>query len=74
MADREKGRALLCFAHYKEDATDAGRSRHGWIKLEDIMGALGDAELSVLDHYTSAEFTQERDRLRAEMGDVNDDE
>jgi hypothetical protein len=43
-----------------------------------ILGALGDAELSVLDHYTqnnpSAEFTQERDRLRAEIGDVNDDE
>ena len=69
---------MLCFAHYMENATDAGRSVHGWIKLEDILGALGDAELSVLDHYTqnnpSAEFTQERDRLRAEMGDVNDDE
>ena len=70
------GWALLCFAHYKEDATDAGRSRHGWIKLEDILRALCDAELSVLDHYMqnnpSADFTRERERLRDEIGEPDD--
>ena len=69
---------MLCFAHYKETVDDVGRSVHGWIKLEDILRALGDAEFSVLDHYTqnnpSAEFTRERDRLRAEIGDVNEEE
>ena len=36
---------------FKEDATDTGRSRHGWTKLDVIVRALGDNELNVLDHF-----------------------
>ena len=76
-ADREKERALLAFAHFKEDANDSGRSVHGWINLEDMLKALGDAELSVLDDYmqnnTSAEWKEERTRLREAIGDPSDD-
>ena len=49
--EREKERALLVFAHYKEDTNDAGRSLHGWVKLEDLMRDLNDSELNVLHHY-----------------------
>ena len=81
-SDREKERALLCFAHYKEDANDAGHSVHGWVKLEDLLGALGDNELNVLDHYLennpennpSTEWTAERCRLRAEIGEPHEEE
>ena len=68
---------MLCFAYYKENAIDAGRSVHGWIKLEDMLRALSDAELTVLDHFSqnnpSAEFAAERERLRQEIGDVYED-
>ena len=78
MTDREKERALLCFAHFKEDVTDAGRSRHGWVKLDVIVRALGDNELNVLDHYLennpSTEWTAERGRLRAEIGEPHEEE
>jgi hypothetical protein len=77
LTDREKERALLCFAHFKEDVTDAGRSRHGWIKLDVIVRALGDNELNVLDHFEennpNKEWTEARAALR-ELHPCDDDE
>ena len=35
--DREKRRAVLAFAHYKEDENDGGKSVHGWIGLEELL-------------------------------------
>ena len=67
MTDREKERALLCFAHFKEDVTDAGRSMHGWIKLDDIVRALGDGELSVLDHFEQNNPNREWKEARAAL-------
>ena len=77
MTDRDKERALLCFAHFKEDVTDAGLSRHGWVKLDVIVRALGDNELNVLDHFEennpNKEWTEARAALR-ELHPCDDDE
>ena len=71
--DREKRRAVLAFAHYKEDANDDGKSVHGWIGLEELLQTLSGGELAVLDHYmqnnSSLEWEREVERLRAALGE-----
>ena len=67
--DREKRRAVLAFAHFKEDENDDGKSVHGWIGLEELLQTLSGGELAVLDHYMqnnpSEEWDREVERLRA---------
>ena len=50
-ADREKELAYLVYASWKEDANDVGRSTIAWVTLEEIVTALSDNELNVLDHF-----------------------
>ena len=71
--DRVKQRAVLAFAHYKENEADMGKSVHGWIELEELLRALPAEKLSVLDHFMennpNAEWEREVERLRAQMAD-----
>ena len=71
--DRVKQRAVLTFAHYKENEADMGKSVHGWIELEELLRALPAEKLSVLDHFMennpNAEWEREVERLRAQMAD-----
>ena len=50
-AGREEELAYLVHSHWKEDVGDGGRSLCNWVLLEDIVCALQDAELAVLDDY-----------------------
>ena len=60
--------SVLVCAHWKEDVNDEGRTSVAWLKLEDIVRELKDAELSVLDHYfqnnKSDKWEHERAALR----------
>ena len=66
--DREKELAYLVYAEWKEDANDDGKKSISWVTLEDIVTALTDNELSVLDHYEenhpNKEWTEARAALR----------
>ena len=57
---------------------DAGRSRHGWIKLDVIVRALGDNELNVLDHFEENNpnkvWTEARAALREQHPCDDDDD
>ena len=68
-ADREKELAYLVYASWKEDANDVGRSTIAWVTLEEIVTALSDNELNVLDHFEennpNKEWTEARAALRA---------
>ena len=67
-ADREKELAYLVYASWKEDANDVGRSAIAWVTLEEIVTALSDNELNVLDHFEqnnpNKEWTEARAALR----------
>ena len=66
-AEREEVPALLCAAHWKEGAADEGRSMVTWLTLEEILRALADSELSVLDHYFENHPSEKWARARAEL-------
>jgi hypothetical protein len=72
--DRVKERAVLAFAHYKEGSNDAGRSKHVWLTLEELVQAFADEQLSVLDHFlqnnTNAEWKAEWARLREQFPEL----
>ena len=61
--DRVKQRAVLAFAHYKENEADMGKSVHGWIELEELLRALPAEKLSVLDHFMENNPNAEWDPL-----------
>jgi hypothetical protein len=71
--DREKRRAVLAFAHYKEDSDDDGKSVHGWIGLEELLQTLSGGELVIFDHYMqnnpNQEWDSEVERLKAALGE-----
>lgn len=77
-AEREEVPALLCAAHWKEDVNDEGRSMVTWLTLEEILRALQDSELSVLDHYfenhQSEKWARAREELRERFPEPQDDE
>ena len=66
-ADREKEPAYLIYAAWKEDATDVGKSTISWVTLEDIVKALSDNELNVLDRYEQNNPSEEWKSARAEL-------
>ena len=76
-ADREKELAYLVYASWKEDVNDVGRSTISWVTLEEIVTALSDNELNVLDHYEqnhpNKEWTEARAALR-ELHPCDDDQ
>ena len=61
-------------------ALQGGRdsSRHGWVKLDVIVRALGDNELNVLDHFEennpNMEWTEARAALREQFPADDDEE
>ena len=64
--EREEELAYLVHSHLKEDVGDGGRSLCTWVllRLEDIMCALQDAELAVLDDYQRQNPSQHWGRCR----------
>ena len=74
--DREKELAYLVHANWKEDVNDSGRSTIVWVKLEEIVKALTDNELTVLDHYEqnnpNEEWRAARERFRELFADADD--
>ena len=77
-ADREKELAYLVYASWKEDANDVGRSTIAWVTLEEIVTALSDNELNVLDHFEennpNEEWTKARAALREQHPCDDDDD
>ena len=65
------------YAEWKEDANDIGRSTISWVTLEEIVTALSDNELNVLDHFEennpNKEWAEARAALR-ELHSCDDDE
>ena len=61
--------AYMVHSHWKEDVGDGCRSLCTWVLLEDIVCALQDAKLAVLDDYQRQNPSQHWEDARAGFRD-----
>jgi hypothetical protein len=63
--ERDEELAYLVHALWKEDVGDQGRSLCTWVLLEDVVRALKDADLAVLDDFQETNPSQHWEDARA---------
>ena len=61
----------LVHSHWKEDVADQGRSLCTWVLLQDIVSALQDAELAVLDDYQEKNPSKHWEDARAGLREAH---